>query len=214
MPKRVNKEKKKQRIINSASRIFARDGYFNAKVEEIAIGADVGKGTIYEYFSSKDELLLNVFSTFKENVLSRYWILLDLDLSATEKLRRFAQITAENHFDSDMNMKILIQFRSECLNRFDDVEYNKILDEYYEELSALVFGIISEGIDEGLIKPLNKELTSRNYIATFDGMTTQYFLKENDYDIRAAAESIYEMFIKGTCTFAGRYSKTADNLNR
>lgn len=211
MPKRVNKEKKKQRIVNSANKIFARDGYFNAKVEEIAIAADVGKGTIYEYFSSKDELFLKVFNIFKENVLSRFWILLDLDISALEKLKRFAQITAGIHFDPDLNMKILIQFRSETLNRSSDEEYNKILDEYYEEINALVFGIISEGIDEGLIKPLNIELISRTYVAAFDGMTTQYFLNEKEYDIRAAAESIYEIFIKGTCTFAGRHLKSVEN---
>ena len=110
-------------------------------------------------------------------------------------------------------MKILIQFRSECLNRVNDAEYNKILDEYYEEINALVFGIISEGIDEGLIKPLNIELISRNYIAAFDGMTTQYFINEKDYDIRAAAESIFEIFINGTCTFAGRYSKSAEKIS-
>ena len=213
MPKRVDKEKKKQRIINSANVIFARDGFFNAKVEEIAIAADVGKGTIYEYFSSKDELFLNVFNTFKEKVLSRFWIILDLDLSAIEKLRRFAQITAEIHFDPDLNMSILIQFRTECLNRMNDVEFNKNLDEYYEEMTALVSGIIGEGIDEGLIKPLNKELISRNFIAAFDGMTAQYFLKEKDYDIRAAAESGYEIFIKGTGTFQGRYSNSEENEN-
>jgi len=212
--KRVNKEKKKQRIINSANELFARDGYFNANVEEIAIGADVGKGTIYEHFSSKDELFLNVFNTFKENVLSQYWKLLDLDLNAIEKLRRFSQITTEIHFNPDLNMKILIQFRSECLNRIDDVEYNKILEEYHEEISALVSGIIGEGIDEGLLKPLNTELISRNYIAAFDGLTVQYFLKEKDYDIRAAAESIYAIFMEGICTFAGRYSKSIDSQNR
>lgn len=211
MPKRVNKEKKKQRIVNSANKIFARDGYFNAKVEEIAIVADVGKGTIYEYFSSKDELFLNVFNNFKENVLSRFWILLDLDISAVEKLKRFAEITAQIHFDPDLNMKILIQFRSESLNRVNDAEYNKILDEYYEEINALVSGIIGDGIVDGLIKPLNKELISRNYVAAFDGMTTQFFLNEKDYDIRAAAESIYEIFTKGTCTFAGRHSKSVEN---
>ena len=211
MPKRVNKEKKKQRIVNSANKIFARDGYFNAKVEEIAIAADVGKGTIYEYFSSKDDLFLNVFNNFKENVLSRFWILLDLDISAIEKLKRFAQITAEIHFDPDLNMKTLIQFRSETLNRLNDAEYNKILDEYYEEINALVSGIIGDGIDNGLIKPLNKELISRNYVAAFDGMTTQFFLNERDYDIRAAAESIYEIFIKGTSTFAGRHSKSVES---
>jgi len=211
VPKRVNKEKKKQRIVNSANKIFARDGYFNAKVEKIAIAADVGKGTIYEYFSSKDELFLNVFNNFKENVLSRFWILLDLDISAIEKLKRFAEITAQIHFDPDLNMKILIQFRSESLNRVNDAEYNKILDEYYEEINALVSGIIGDGIVDGLIKPLNKEIISRNYVASFDGMTTQYFLNEKDYDIRAAAESIYEIFIKGTCTFAGRHSKSVEN---
>jgi len=93
----------------------------------------------------------------------------------------------------------------------NDAEYNKILDEYYEEIIALVSGIIGDGIDNGLIKPLNKQLISRNYIAAFDGMTTQFFLNEKDYDIRAAAESIYEIFIKGTGTFAGRHSKSVEN---
>ena len=72
MPNRVNKEEKKRNIILAGNEIFSRDGFFNAKVEEIAKAADVGKGTIYEYFSSKDELFLKVFNTFKENVLSRF----------------------------------------------------------------------------------------------------------------------------------------------
>lgn len=211
MPKRVNKDKKKRSIILAANDIFSRDGYFNAKVEEIAKAADVGKGTIYEYFTSKDELFLLVFNTFKENVLSRFWIILDLDVSAIEKLKRFAQITAEIHFDPNLNMNILIQFRSECFNRINDSEFKNILREYYEEIGALLSKIIGEGIDDGLIKPIDKELISQNYIAAFDGLTTQFFLNEKDFDIQTAAESIFEIFTRGTGTFAGRYSNLKEN---
>jgi len=203
VPKRVNKEKKKRSIILAANEIFSRDGYFKTKVEEIAKAADVGKGTIYEYFNSKDELFLLVFNTFKENVLSRFWIILDLDVSATEKLKRFAQITAEIHFDPNLNMNILIQFRSECINRINDTEFKNILREYYDEIGALLSKIIGEGIDEGLIKPVDKELISQNYIAAFDGLTTQFFLKEKDFDIQTAAASIFEIFMSGTGTSTG-----------
>lgn len=209
MPKQTNKEEKKGRIILAANEIFSRDGFSNAKIEDIAKAADVGKGTIYEYFSSKNELFLLVFNAFKENVLSRYWMILDLDVNPIEKLRRFAQITAESHFDPTLNMNILIQFRSECLNRINDSVYKNILVEYYEEIGALVTKIIGEGIDDGLLKPIDKELLSQNYIAAFDGLTTQYLLKEKDFDFQIAAESIFEIFTKGTSTFAGRYS----NLN-
>ena len=44
---------KEQAIIAAAQRIFALHGYSQARVEDIAQAAGVGKGTVYEYFSSK-----------------------------------------------------------------------------------------------------------------------------------------------------------------
>lgn len=47
---------KRELIIEAAERIFSQKGFFRAKVEEIAAEAGVGKGTVYEYFSSKEEV--------------------------------------------------------------------------------------------------------------------------------------------------------------
>jgi AcrR family transcriptional regulator len=44
---------KEQAIIAAARRMFAFHGYSQARVEDIAQAAGVGKGTVYEYFSSK-----------------------------------------------------------------------------------------------------------------------------------------------------------------
>src|SRR5262245_25560993 len=52
---------KRLRILDAAVRIFARKGFFGAKVSEIASEAGVADGTIYLYFKNKDDLLISLF---------------------------------------------------------------------------------------------------------------------------------------------------------
>ena len=52
---------KRERILLAAERIFARHGFFAARVSEIAKEAGVADGTIYLYFKSKDDLLISLF---------------------------------------------------------------------------------------------------------------------------------------------------------
>jgi TetR/AcrR family fatty acid metabolism transcriptional regulator len=62
----INK-KKSQEILASAIGLFIEKGYQNTKIIDIAESAGVGKGTVYEYFTGKEELLLMVL----ENVVSK-----------------------------------------------------------------------------------------------------------------------------------------------
>ncbi|SET37109.1 transcriptional regulator, TetR family [Natronincola peptidivorans] len=50
------KEKREFEIIQAAFKVFSKHGFHEAKMEEIARKAGIGKGTVYEYFSSKKEL--------------------------------------------------------------------------------------------------------------------------------------------------------------
>ncbi len=51
---------KRRRIIAAATAVFSLKGFHEARVEEIAEEAEVGKGTVYEYFASKKELFLEM----------------------------------------------------------------------------------------------------------------------------------------------------------
>ena len=51
--------KKRDLILNSASRNFKDKGFASTTISAIAKDANVGKGTVYEYFSSKEELLMH-----------------------------------------------------------------------------------------------------------------------------------------------------------
>jgi AcrR family transcriptional regulator len=54
----VKKETTRQRIIETGIRIFSARGIDAATVEEIAAAADVGKGTIYNYFAAKEDIVV------------------------------------------------------------------------------------------------------------------------------------------------------------
>ena len=62
----VQKTNKKNHIVEAAARVFACNGYSNAVVSDIALLANIGKGTIYEYFKSKEDLFFAVFEWFQK----------------------------------------------------------------------------------------------------------------------------------------------------
>src|SRR4051812_27668050 len=59
---------KRERILLAAERIFARRGFFAAKVSDVAKEAGVADGTIYLYFKSKDDLLISLFERRMQQV--------------------------------------------------------------------------------------------------------------------------------------------------
>ncbi len=61
---------KRERILRAAVKVFAKSGFFAARVSEVAKAAGVADGTIYLYFKSKDELLVSLFEDRVEKLLS------------------------------------------------------------------------------------------------------------------------------------------------
>jgi AcrR family transcriptional regulator len=69
------RERKKQvtrgRIVEAARRLFAEQGYQSTTIEQVADAADVGVGTLYNYFGAKERLLLGVFADATARVLDQ-----------------------------------------------------------------------------------------------------------------------------------------------
>lgn len=75
MPPIVDKDKKRRLIVDAAAVVFANTGYHETTIQDIATQADIGKGTVYEYFPSKEDLFLAVYdawmSDYEQIVMSR-----------------------------------------------------------------------------------------------------------------------------------------------
>ena len=64
MPAIVDRVAKRAEIVRHAADVFARHGYHATKMQDIATKADIGKGTIYEYFHTKEELFLAIYDAW------------------------------------------------------------------------------------------------------------------------------------------------------
>src|SRR5215468_349514 len=83
---------KRERILVAAERIFARHGFFAARVSEIAREAGVADGTIYLYFKSKDDLLISLFEDRMDQVNATVRAALASAADPVEKLRRVVHL--------------------------------------------------------------------------------------------------------------------------
>jgi AcrR family transcriptional regulator len=63
------KQEREQRILVAARRLFDRKGYAGTSMEEVAGNAELAVGTLYNYFSSKDELLFAISRSDTEHLL-------------------------------------------------------------------------------------------------------------------------------------------------
>lgn len=86
-PPKDAKARTRARILRAATALFAKHGYRQTSVEEVAREAGVAKGTVYVHFATKNELLLHAIAEEKKGVMGMFLPLLVEDHSPSERLR-------------------------------------------------------------------------------------------------------------------------------
>lgn len=121
--------------------MFAKHGFHNAKVEDIASGAGVGKGTVYEYFSSKRQLFEKLFVAAIEESLENIRREIVNCQGGLNKLQRVAQLNCQHVFRSRDLTRVTLDGHGQL-----DKELRKWLFHMEKERAAILRQIIDEGI--------------------------------------------------------------------
>ena len=93
------RENRKKTILDSALKVFARDGYHNASISKISKHAGISKGLLYNYFESKEELLKILIGSLLDKEIDVLNQLLEKpfsDQSFTELIKLGTQILKQN----------------------------------------------------------------------------------------------------------------------
>lgn len=90
----------KDTILDSTDRLLARFGYRKMTVEDIAVEAGIGKGTIYLHFSSKEEVVLSHIDRIVDRLQERLREIARSDAPAAERLRLMLLTRVLFRFDS------------------------------------------------------------------------------------------------------------------
>ena len=182
------------RIINAATKIFAKKGFYQAKVSEIAKEAKVADGTIYLYFENKDSILISLFEEQMKRVLDDMREEISKETDAVKKIEKFAL----NHLkliEQNKDVAEIIQVELRQSSKFMK-EYK---NEKFAEYLNLIGDIIQEGQEKGIFKKdVIPGIAKRAFFGALDEMSRFWVLSSRrKYDIETAAKQISGYFLSG-----------------
>ncbi len=190
---------KRDRILEAAVKVFAREGFYNAKVSQIADAAGVADGTIYLYFKSKDDLLISLFEDRMERINARMRDAITSETTAIGKLERLVH----THLDFVQSNRPMAEVFTVELR-----QSAKFIKEYanpkFGDFLRIFAGVIAEGQASGeLANDLDPPLVARALFGAVDEIALAYLVggtRKPHNDLAQAAKQISKLFIEGLRT--------------
>lgn len=184
---------KRESILRAATRVFARNGYFNSKVADIARDADVADGTVYLYFKSKEEILHSIFDQNMAEAIASGRKLIEKISDPGEKLRRIAMLHLER-LGADRNLAIVFQVELRGSTKF--------MQEFSAAGFAEYLGLLRKTFEEGqrsgvFRKDLNAKLVSKILFGALDEMATNWIISKRTYKLEPMAAVVMDVFLNG-----------------
>ncbi|RSK25997.1 TetR/AcrR family transcriptional regulator [Bacillus sp. HMF5848] len=111
---------KKEQIVQAAMKLFAENGYHATSMQELATYLDMAKGTLYNKFSSKEELLLHILDHYQTEMFDKVRLIAQ-DQSIAPKDRLAKQVAVQFH-EFKRNKNFIKMQMKEQLNKSEAVQ--------------------------------------------------------------------------------------------
>jgi TetR/AcrR family fatty acid metabolism transcriptional regulator len=186
---------KPQQIIDAAIRVFARNGYYNSRVSDIAREAGIASGTIYLYFKTKDEILVTLFREKMAEWVAYARREIAGQPSAVAKIRRLVAL----HFsvlERQPDLAEVVQVELRQGHKFFRGASAHEVSAYFELIGA----ILQEGIAAGEIRSdVPVKVATKVLFGAMDQVATSWVLGKRAYRLSEAADPVASIFLKGVC---------------
>ena len=192
------RSEKYRRILDAAVEVIAENGYFQARVTDIAARAGVADGTIYLYFKNKEQVLMAAIDSAFAAFLKRARAELSRTQDPRERLRRLAHLHLET-LGANRSLAIVFQTELRQSAKFLAQFSHHQLVEYFNLIRAEV----REGQRAGVFRRgLSDKIVANCFFGALDEMVTSWMLSEHDYPLAGAADAVVDVILKGMETRA------------
>lgn len=191
--KQPEKNHKYHQILEAAVKVFARQGFHQSTVAQIAKEAGVADGTIYLYFKNKDDILVQFFSYRTKQVFESFRGEVDRAEASSDKLRNLVRRHLAE-FQRDRDGAVVYQVETHQNSRLAEAQIREMSQMYRDLISE----IVEQGQQEGTIrKDLYVGLVKRFVIGAVDEVINTWLHSNEEYDLVSMADPLVELFIKG-----------------
>jgi TetR/AcrR family fatty acid metabolism transcriptional regulator len=192
---------KRERILAAAERVFARHGFFAAKVADVAKDAGVADGTIYLYFKNKDDLLISVFERRMQQLLVQLRAAVANVKKPRDQLRAFVKTYLQLvHAEPTASEVLTIELRqsSKFMKEYDNASLADFL--------RMLGGIVASAQEDGTLdKAIPPHVAARMIFGMLDELALAWVLakapfgggtRPKKFDIVRAADWVMSLVTK------------------
>ena len=152
--------KRRHEIFHQVVNVFLKKGFQETSMQEIAEAAGIGKSTLYDYFKTKDEILVYFFEDQLNDVTEEAQKIAVQNITADKRLHQVMEKYIEN-LQANKNLFLKLTQESQRLRIESQNQIQKKRHAYQDLIRAL----IDEGIREGVFRKVNSLLSARLLIS-------------------------------------------------
>jgi TetR/AcrR family transcriptional regulator, cholesterol catabolism regulator len=152
--------RRRHEIFHRVVNVFLKKGFQETSMREIAESAGLGKSTLYDYFKTKDEILVYFFEDHLGDLAEEAQKIAVENSAADKRLRQIMEKYIEN-LQANKNLFMKLSLESQRLR----LESQKQIQEKRHAYQDLIRALIDEGIREGVFRKVNSLLAARLLIS-------------------------------------------------
>ncbi|MGB3772181.1 MAG: TetR/AcrR family transcriptional regulator [Rhodococcus sp. (in: high G+C Gram-positive bacteria)] len=169
VPRAIRTRQRKVDIASTAAAIFARDGYPNVGMRDIADAVGIKGASLYHHFSSKEEILFAICLTVTEEPAEETLPLLDAPGTPTERLSTLVRA----------HLVHLNRRRVEYIVGLHELasltsEHRRVIEDYRRRYQHRVRDVVAAGIRTGEFTVTDARLASFALVDMLNGISTWY----------------------------------------
>ncbi len=162
--KEIRRKIKRERILEAAAYLFSQKSYHVVMMEDVAKMIGVAKGTVYNYFTSKEELYFSIMSVKMKNLLNSLTEKIKTEHNSIDSLRSY---TLHVYMFMMKYQNFFLMYKKESLNSESDLcDELRFLE---GQLKSQLSGIIREGINNDLFRNVDEEFTANSILGSIYG---------------------------------------------
>lgn len=196
-PRQDVSEERKNQILEAAISVFARQGFHEARMDDIAEEAGLSKGALYLYYKSKDAVIGALFTFIFSQLMRRVNAFVGADDGGNV---RDKLLKLNDYFATEMRWMvsgltpILLEFYAVAARQKD---VRQSLKGYFQEYRVALAALIRRGIERGEFRAVDAEAVAVMHTALFEGLALLVVIDPQGVDWERASDVALRLLLDG-----------------
>jgi TetR/AcrR family fatty acid metabolism transcriptional regulator len=198
MARRENpvKEIREKQIKEAALKLFSEQGFHKTTITQISQAADLGKGTIYWYWKSKEELAFSLVEDMLKDFVRLIEGAREGKGEAMERFERMVTEVAELYYRETEYLRLLWKFRVDRSYIFSEDYTNKVAS-YYVRMRRALEDLLDQGIRNGEFREMDTRRMAFILLGIAEGLELEWLENEEELSMREALVEIMGIVFAG-----------------